>query len=546
MPKVLCTYPVVRLALSWESMLTRFGDGQMKGKFDTSKQLAGKDAMTVPVSKKAVARKRTTATAESPRQSKKTTSKGKSVSCQKDSQTMPFSRMLGLGSTSNENNCSSCSKNVQWEELEKSLLPTETDFADLDLNCLSGSSLKTLLGSWFSNNRNYRLNKSLLPISSQSSPHFRVEFTDSGNTVTRSRKIRAYPNKEQRKILDNWFGASRFAYNKTVELLNQPDTKAQWKSIKTDLLHDMPDWLKEVPYQIKSVAIRDCCQAVSAAKKKFKQTGKFNEVKFRSKKRGDNNLFIPQSAVSENGVYRTVLGKLKTAEPLWRPTHDCRMVLQNGRYFVIVPIDVAVKRPENQRLSACALDCGVRTFQTVFSKELILKVGEHDFQRIFRYCYALDKLISRKKKERSNKFNKAMQRIRWKVRDLIDEIHNKLALTLCRLFDVVYIPSFETHDMVSKLKHKTSRAMLGWAHYRFKMKLKAKAEEYSCKVVDCTEEYTSKTCGNCGTENQIGGKEVWTCKHCGCAHDRDVNGARNILFKQMFLALRDPSTPSLV
>ena len=546
MPIVLCTYPVVRLALSWESMLTRFGDGQMKGKFDTSEQQEVNASMTVQASNKTVVRRKTTATAESPRQSKKTISKGKSSSCQKDSQTMPFSRMLGLDSISNENNFSSCSKNAQWEGLERLSLPTETDFAGLDLNCLSGSSLKTLLNSWFSNNRNYRLNKSLLQTCSPLSPSFRVEFTDSENTVQRSRKIRVYPNKEQKTILSNWFGASRFAYNKTVEFLKQPDTKAQWKSIKTDLMHDMPEWSKEVPYQIKSVAIRDCCQAVSAAKKKFKQTGKFNEVKFRSKKRGDNNLFIPQTAVSENGVYHTVLGKLKTAEPLLKPTHDCRMVLQNGRYFVVVPIDVAVKRPENQRLSACALDCGVRTFQTVFSKELILKVGEHDFQRIFRYCYALDKLISRKKKERSDKFNKAMQRIRWKVRDLIDEIHNKLALTLCRLFDVVYIPSFETHDMVSKLKHKTSRAMLGWAHYRFKMKLKSKAEEYSCKVIDCTEEYTSKTCGNCGTENQIGGKEVWTCKHCGCVHDRDINGARNILLKQMFLAMRDPSTPCLV
>ena len=518
----------------------------MKGKFDTYGQQEANASMTVQASNKAVVRKRTTATAESHRQSKKTTSKGKSVSCPKDFQTTPFSKMLGLDSISNENNSSSCLKNAQWDGLEKWSLPTETDFADLDLNCLSGSSLKTLLNSWFSNNKNYRLNKSLLQICSPSSPCFHVEFTDSENTVTRSRKIRVYPNKEQKSILNNWFGASRFAYNQTVEFLRQPDTKAQWKSIKTDLMHDMPDWSKEVPYQIKSVAIRDCCQAVSAAKKKFKQTGKFNEVKFRSKKRGDNNLFIPQTAVSENGVYYTVLGKLKTAEPLWKPVHDCRMVLQNGRYFVVVPIDVAVKRPENQRLSACALDCGVRTFQTVFSKELILKVGEHDFQRIFRYCYALDKLVSRKKKERSNKFNKAMQRIRWKVRDLIDEIHNKLALTLCRTFDVVYIPTFETHDMVSKLKHKTSRAMLGWAHYRFKMKLKAKAEEYSCKVVDCTEEYTSKTCGNCGEINSIGGKEVWTCKHCGCVHDRDINGARNILLKQMFLALRDPSTPCLV
>ena len=518
----------------------------MKEKFDTSEHQEVNASTTVPVSNKAVARKRITATAVSPLVSKKTISKGKSVSCSQSIQTIPFSKMLGLDSISNENNSSSCSKNVQWEELEKLSLPTETDFADLDLNCLSGSSLRTLLNSWFSNNKNYRLNKSLLQTCSQSSQCFRVEFTDSENTVQRSRKIRVYPNKEQKTILSNWFGASRFAYNKTVEFLKQPDTKAQWKSIKTDLMHDMPEWSKEVPYQIKSVAIRDCCQAVSNAKKKFKQTGKFQEVKFRSKKRGDNNLFIPQSAVSEKGVYHTVLGKLKTAEPLWKPTHDCRMVLQNGRYFVIVPIDVAVKRPDNQRLSACALDCGVRTFQTVFSKELILKVGEHDFQRIFRYCYALDKLVSRKKKERSNKFNKAMQRIRWKVRDLIDEIHNKLALTLCRTFDVVYIPTFETHDMVSKLKHKTSRAMLGWAHYRFKMKLKAKAEEYSCKVVDCTEEYTSKTCGDCGKISSIGGKEVWTCKHCGCVHDRDINGARNILFKQMFLALRDPSMPCLV
>lgn len=546
MPIVLCTYLVVRLALNWEFMLTRCGDGQMKEKFDTLEQQEENASMTVQASKKEVVRKRATATVASHRQSKKTTSKGKSVSCQKDTQITPFSKMLGLDLTSNENNSYSCLKNAQWVGLEKLSLPTETDFADLDLNYLSGSSLKTLLNSWFSNNKNYRLNKNLFQTCSPLSQCFHVEFTDLENTVQRSRKIRVYPTQEQKKILNSWFGASRFAYNKTVELLKQPGTKAQWKSIKTDLLHKMPEWSKEVPYQIKSVAVRDCCQAVSNAKKKFKQTGEFQEVKFRSKKRGDNNLFIPQSAVSKDGVYHTLLGKLKTAEPLWRPVHDCRVVLQNGRYFVIIPIDVTVKRPENQRLSACALDCGVRTFQTVFSKELILKVGEHDFQRVFRYCYALDKLISRKRKERNNKFNKAMQRIRWKVRDLIDEIHNKLAITLCRMFDVVYIPSFETHDMVSKLKHKTSRAMLGWAHYRFKQKLRSKAEEYSCKVVDCTEEYTSKTCGNCGEISSIGGKEVWTCNHCGCVHDRDINGARNILLKQMFLALRDPSTPCLV
>ena len=502
--------------------------------------------MTVPVSKKTVARKRTTATVVFPRQSKKTTLKDKSVSCQKDSQTTPFLKMFGLDSISNESNLSSCLKNVQWDELAKLLLPTETDFADLDLKCLSGSSLKALLNSWFSNNRNYRLNKSLLQICFQSLPCFHVEFTDSENTVQRSRKIRVYPNKEQKYILNKWFGCARFVYNQTVDYLKQPNTKASWMSVKKPIIDALPKWSRSVPYQIKSIAVKECCNAVTNAKNKYKSTGIFQNVHYRSKKLGDFSIYIPESSVTEKGFYTRLLGDMFSSECLWRPNHDCQFKLENGRYFLCIPRDVAVKRPENQRLSACALDCGVRTFQTVFSKELILKVGERDFQRIFRYCYALDKLVSRKKKEKSNKFNKAMQRIRWKVRDLIDEIHNKLALTLCRMFDVIYIPTFEIQGMVCKLRHKISRAMLGWAHYRFKKKLKSKAEEYSCKVVDCTEEYTSKTCGNCGEISSIGGKEVWTCKHCGCVHDRDVNGARNILLKHIFLALRDSSTPCLV
>ena len=518
----------------------------MKEKFDTYGQQEANASMTVQASNKAVARRKTTATAESPRQSKKTISKGKSVSCQKDFQIIPFSRMLGLESISNENNCSSFSKNAQWEELEKSLLPAETDFADLDLNCLSGSSLKTLLNSWFSNNKSFLLNKNLLQTCSQSSPCFRVEFTDSDNTVTRSRKIRVYPNKEQRTILDQWFGCARFVYNQTVDYLRQPDTKASWMAIKKPIIDALPEWSKSVPYQVKSVAVKECCDAVSKAKKKCKNTGTFQKVRYRSKKKGDFSIYIPKSAVTEKGFYTRMLGDMFSSECLWRPNHDCQFKLENGRYFLCIPKDIAVKRPENQRLSACALDPGVRTFQTVFSKEICSKIGEHDFQRIFRYCYALDKLISRKKKERSNKFNKAMKRIRWKIRDLIDEIHNKTALFLCKMFDVIYLPTFKTQNMVCKLRHKTSRAMLGWAHYRFKKKIKAKAEEYSCTVVDCNESYTSKTCGCCGTENNIGDKEVWTCKHCGCVHDRDINGARNVLFKQMFLALRDPSTPCLV
>lgn len=82
---------------------------------------------------------------------------------------------------------------------------------------------------------------------------------DSESIVTKSKKIRIYPNRNQRLILRQWLGCAIYVYNRAVEYLQQPDTQANWKAIKTDILHSLPDWAKAVPYQIKSVAIRDAC-----------------------------------------------------------------------------------------------------------------------------------------------------------------------------------------------------------------------------------------------------------------------------------------------
>jgi putative transposase len=72
--------------------------------------------------------------------------------------------------------------------------------------------------------------------------------------------------------------------------------------------------------------------------------------------------------------------------------------------------------------------------------------------------------------------------------------------------------------------------MLNWAHFRFKTFLKMKAVEYSCKVIEVTEAYTSKTCSYCGRIQNIGSKKNLVCK-CGISVDRDFNGARGIFLK---------------
>ncbi|WP_375491061.1 hypothetical protein [uncultured Nostoc sp.] len=71
-------------------------------------------------------------------------------------------------------------------------------------------------------------------------------------------------------IVKQWFGVSRFVYNTTIKLLQDSEIKASWKALKTDILNNLPEWCKSIPYQIKSIAIKDACKSVSNAKKNLK------------------------------------------------------------------------------------------------------------------------------------------------------------------------------------------------------------------------------------------------------------------------------------
>jgi putative transposase len=363
-----------------------------------------------------------------------------------------------------------------------------------------------------------------------------AECTDLENTKLKSKKIRIYPTTEQKEKLRQWLGTSRYTYNKTIEYLKQPDTMANWYSIKVDIINSLPEWAKAVPYQIKSVAIRDACQAVKNAKVKFKKMGLFQSVVFRTRKNTKQSFFLPLSAVKNDGFYKTLLGMVKCSEPI-EASHDCRMIYQQGRWFVTVPVDREIIHSENQG-KIVSLDPGIRTFQTYYSVDSCGKIGEGDFQRIFRLSKNLDDLISRMAVSTSKprrRIKKASDRLRWKIRDLINELHHKSALFFVTNFDLILLPIFETSRMALKIKRKirskTVRAMLSFAHYRFQQFLIHKATEHGKKVLLVNEAYTSKTCSWNGVIKQIGGSKK--IQDAGIVLDRDYNGARGIFIRAL-------------
>ena len=85
-----------------------------------------------------------------------------------------------------------------------------------------------------------------------------------------------------------------------------------------------------------------------------------------------------------------------------------------------------------------------------------------------------------------------------------------------------------------KINNNTVRTMLMLSHYSFKQKLQHKCNEYNKKLIICTEEYTSKTCGRCGELNDtLGSSKTFKCPSCKLIIDRDINGSRNILIKYL-------------
>ena len=375
--------------------------------------------------------------------------------------------------------------------------------------------------------------------------------------MKKSRKIEIFPAVDQKVILRRWFGISRYVYNQSVELLEHKGTPTTFKKLVPIVFDGFPDWHTETPRQIKVGAVMDACQAVKNAKVKCKKTGEFQKVSFRSRKR-KQTLYLRADSLKKHGFYVRLLGEMKMAEPLpakpqgtgkvsERDTDsevkDSQLVMENGRYFLCVSY-VEKKKPREPSGRIVALDPGVRDFMTFFAEDGFGWLGQQCINRIQRLCQHYDNLYAcatREKRPLRRALRKAANRIKVKIRNLIDELHKKVAHFLVTNFDIILLPTFKTKQMTKrgarKLRRKSVRQMLTLSHYRFKMFLKQKALEYGVQVIDVCEAYTSKTVSWTGeVVANLGGSKVIKSSE-GHRMDRDLNGARGIFIKTVARAL---------
>jgi transposase len=402
----------------------------------------------------------------------------------------------------------------------------------------------------------------------------------------RTRKIRIFPTKNQKTILNKWRHTARKCYNDAVGAFFKANEihKRYYKSemeypgervstfdplenpskftlrdalVTSDALPQESKWMLEIPKDIRAASVFEARANISTLFTSI-QNGHIKHFSIPLMKRKNKWSFaIPKSTIkvadSEEKA-QLYQGKWKrrkfrmypeyTGDSIWLASetlpnidHDCRISFDGlDRYYLHVPVKAEFKSEIKKTIYS--LDPGVRTFQTIYTPDHpSIKIGEKAAEKILQLATMLDSTISKKYQSRDpkmrSKFKKRAKRLRRRIQFLQDEMHKKTAKFLCDNARAVLIPKLVKPDLIRKtgrkLRTKTVRQMSLLGHCKFLDTLKNKALIGGVDILIVNESYTSKTC-KCGEIVEVGSKEVFKC-HCEYEADRDVNGSRNIFIR---------------
>lgn len=364
-----------------------------------------------------------------------------------------------------------------------------------------------------------------------------------------------YENKKGRcenNVIENGFYCDKHKNNKIKWdiPLNLPKLRPLVMKSDTDLNEDEM-WQKEIPYDTRQLVLKDLIGNYKSCitNKKRGHIDKFN-VGFKSKKNPNQVFFSSKTAIKDFCIFKRRLknkSKLKTRKRHscynnYTPKHDFIVLKEYDKYYIIIPKERKTTFQQTN-YNSVSLDPGVRTFQTYYSPDGICgKIGDKIQNTINTLSTKVDNfksLITKQIKRRTiRNMKKRCNLLITKVKNIVRNLHWQACSFLVKNFQNIIIPHFKSKDMSNKNNRKinktTTRNMLGLSHFKFLEKLKFKCLEYQRNLIITSEEYTSKTCGNCGVLNHtLGGSKVFKCNKCKVVMDRDINGARNILIKYL-------------
>ena len=353
-------------------------------------------------------------------------------------------------------------------------------------------------------------------------------------------KFRAYPNKEQKRLINKTFGWCRLVYNKGL-IMRRDSYKngievgySQTCSMLTALKKQKDfEFLKEPD----SMALQQSLKNLDQGYKNFFEK-RANYPKFKSKydshqsyrtlNQGNNIRIIGKYIKLPKLGYV----KIKVTMKVEHIKNVTVVRTPTDKYFVILNVDFEPKSIINKGCSI-GLDMGIKEFYTDSNNR---KVFNPKFlEKTTRKLVRAQRKLSRKQfgSHNRNKQQVKLARIHEKIVNQRNDFLQKQSTQLILENQIICIETLRIKNMMRN--HKLARSIASVSWFKFFTMLKYKGKWYGNQVIEIPTTYpSSQICSCCGYKNPLIKNlavRVWECPKCHTKHDRDVNASINILKK---------------
>ena len=380
-----------------------------------------------------------------------------------------------------------------------------------------------------------------------------------------SQRIPFKPSKAQAELLEQCFGARRFAYNQQVEAFNSYDKDANPHPVYPGVtdMKEANEWLRDSP--IPSSALSNAIMDFRKTQAAYFRKGEYGKNRPRFALKSDNvqsfRSSVPMRRMEGNRFpLSKKLGsvRIRRRDRIRYPLESLSswtVKRENGVYYLVLLFDVDVQ-PKPPVSGEVGIDVGVKDFLTLSTGEKINYPDRlHQLEERVRWE---QRKLSRRVKDSSNyrKQKAVVAKVYAKLRHYRENFQHQLSHKLIEDSQFIGMENLSVGNMTRRAKKKldengkplrngqaSKRAMNrsilrnGWSS--FAEKLAYKAQWYGRTFVQVDRFYpSSRLCHDCGHKHaglRLSERE-WVCESCGVLHDRDVNAALNILGEALRLS----------